>query len=219
MSGGRVTRKAPSPFWEEGFAVRDRVQDRQVKTKVYIIQGLDLSLEQTGPDGEKVYLSHYSNPGITTFSLFLKFLHVSQVRVPEIRPPQDRRKDDFVDGARSATLRLAMLRFPIKYEHGLPNAPAAIASVNYQTGGDPNLEIRTWSGTMVFSLGAARKMVEKIPQLYPPFANSFYTAYQTFLSEAQKHADQIISVKELRRQRGKQLQFPLFDARREQQDK
>lgn len=178
-----------------------------LETRVYRIQGLDLTLEQRKPDGEKAFLSHYSDPGTSTFTVFMKFLYVSNVPVPLVRQPADQEHDMFDDGAHFTGSWNATRRFPITYGVQLPDSRPAVARINYQTGGDPHLEIDSYTGsTLTFSLKAAAEMMDAIQRLYPTLS-CFRVAYDAFLEEAPNHQEQIMDVSALRRQRGRQLQF------------
>jgi hypothetical protein len=192
------------------------VRGEGVATRIHMVQGLDLTLEQRRPDGEVAYLSHYSDPGTSTFLVLLKFLHISQSPIPKITKPEKDPVDVFDDSAAFFGRVIAMDAFPIRYGVQPEGIAPAVARINYHTGGDPVLEIESYRGTLTFSLDTARRSIIAIQKLYPTLG-SFHLAYEEFLEEAAKHTDQIVSVKELRRNRPKQLQFPIIAELRRQE--
>ncbi|MDE1768334.1 MAG: hypothetical protein KGH64_04620 [Candidatus Micrarchaeota archaeon] len=182
--------------------------EKGLQTELFMLQGLDLTILQRDREGKESVMSHYSNPGINTFVVLLKFLYIHNRELPSIPRSMKGGVSDFNFElqAEASAYAAASLRFPIKYPYWLPDFPSAKASINTDDLLDPKLNIRANNDTIVFSLRTAKKAAERILIIYPDL-KAFKIARDKFVEEASKHRDQIVDLKELRRQLGTQLQF------------
>lgn len=176
----------------EGFSVRSK----GFLTTAYKVQGLDLLIKQTNPQGEDTYLQHYSNPGINFFTVLLKFLYLNERRIPKLLELKDPVHDEFRIGARGIGTIIAVERFPISYSYHFQSSvsgkyPVAELRSALDESGSPELHVALEHGTIIISPSAAHSMALKIPQMYPGL-ESFHIAYNEFLGEAKNHPEQII---------------------------
>jgi hypothetical protein len=185
-------------------------------TKVFMIQGLDLTFRQTKADGEEAHLSHYSDPGTYTFLILLKFLYVSGVPIPEIKKLDRPGSDAWDDSAPFLGRIVGGHAFPIKYGVQLPGTRNTLAWIDRDSIYNPILNLEGYGGTLTFSLSTAGRMLTTIQSLYPTLGN-FHLATQEFLEEAANHPEQIVDVPALRRSKPKQLEFPFMKELRRQE--
>ncbi len=173
--------------------------ERGLTTHVFIEQGLDLTITQTDAHGNEARISHYSDPGISTYVALLKFLYMHKRSLP--RPPKTVTSSyedfSFRFHAEIDATALGRLRFPIKIDINLPGTKPVTLLLDKGDPLNPKLEIGA-NGSLIFSLDAARKTAEIIPRLYPDM-EYFRIAQDKFLEEAGKHPEQVVDLKELRR--------------------
>ncbi len=160
-------------------------------TKLYKVQGLDFTVEQTQKGGRPAYLSHYSNPGTMFFLGLVKFLHDTRSEVPVIEKPREEGHDEFKEDARFFAMDAAASNFPLRYQYyydlgGQGRAPTAELRIRKAGSGEPELEIINSDGrTLIISVEAAQEILRLMPRMYPGFT-SFNLAYTHFLEEAAK---------------------------------
>lgn len=174
-----------------GFSVREG----DCITKAYIVQGLDLVIEQKSGKSESAYLAHYSNPGTNFFVGLMKFLYVNQVPLPEVKAPDVSYNEEFDHDAMLAARSMAFEKFPVSYVYYYSTKgeepPTATLEPVYEESKPSELRVSLSSGGVItIPPETARKLIEFIPQMYP-HNSSFHTAYVEFLAEAGKHPEQI----------------------------
>ena len=171
------------------------IREGDLVTKAYKVQGLDLVIEQRRGKGKSLYLSHYSNPGTCLFVGLMKFLYTTGSNIPEVKKPDVIGYDEFRTGATWFAGLWAGRNFPLSYAYSYEEGARATLQVFYQDPKPPELQIELWSGKIIISQETARKLIEGIPQLYPPGSDSFHIAYAEFLKEAEKHPEQAAKIK------------------------
>jgi hypothetical protein len=160
-------------------------------TKLYMIQGLDFTVEQKSKGQQAAYLSHYSNPGNRFFSVLLKFLHETNAALPAITKPTGEIYDEFRNDARFFAADAATAKFPMGYQYyydisGQGNPPMVDFKIINQGSKSPELEATNSDGKkLIISQEVARVILERMPKMYPTF-DSFYLAYQAFIEETEK---------------------------------
>jgi hypothetical protein len=160
------------------------IKDGEYTTKIYTRQGMDLSIEQIGPDGKDVHLSHYSSPGASFFSVLVKFLHIHNVPIPKFHIGSQERNAEFANG-RLAGTDIASKKFPLPYQYYYGNANL---EVHLEEGENPKLIFKIpKSGDIVISIKAAKELIKKIPELYPyVYMSIFYHAHKEYLRHAKE---------------------------------
>jgi hypothetical protein len=170
-----------------------RIRDRGRTTDLYLVRGGGLVVEQRQSSTSPVNLSHYDEPGAAFFVGLLKFLHESNSGLPEVKAPNEVRCKVFTLPAIFTAKEFAVRGFPVSYNYyyhgerqGMP--PPAKLQINLAAPNGPELNVTASDERdIVISVAVARKLVQKIPELYPGFG-CFHAAYTAFLQESKKYA-------------------------------
>gem|GEM_PF-4338580 len=178
------------------------ISEGELTTKIYVIQGLDLVVEQTRKGKEKspAILSHYSNPGLYTYASLLKFLQMHGQSIPMPSNPAHRVSRELESSAQAAGVMMARMSFPVVYRFGLdPKAEVKVQPM-YQSGHPPELDFVSPYGTVRLGPQTIRFLATQIPKLYarPVFAG----LYRAFQKESKK-----IVIRRPKPKRGRQLVF------------
>lgn len=124
----------------------------------------DLIIRQQTKGKEPLFVSSYSDFGLSIYSFLAKFLVENGIKFPPIqkRGEAHQRNDVFrrevVDEARMATQK----KFPYRF-HNQSIDDESHASI----GKSGNLEIQVRTRTMDLSPALVKALVEKIPEMYP----------------------------------------------------
>lgn len=171
-------------FMTEVFTIREAART----TKLYMIQGLDFTIEQALRGHEPAYLSHYSDPGVQFFAVLLKFLHDAKRELPVISKPTGQIYDEFRLNARCFAAAVATAKFPLSYQYyydvgGQGKPPVAKCELDPE---GQELVITNCNGRkLLISAEAAEEILKVMPQMYPTL-DSFHLAYETFFEETRK---------------------------------
>lgn len=155
-----------------GFSFRE---SDGTMTKLYMIQGLDMVMEQRRPGQKPVYVSTYSDPGSQPYAVLLKFLHLNNIRFPT--PPRERSEKEFggslpfENSARFAGMDAVLNPFPMRVAGRLHETIRA----RFVQDRKPFLEFETQEGKMRVSLALAQGLAQHIPEMYKGFPVSFRT--------------------------------------------
>ena len=136
-------------------------------TKLFVIQGLDLVIEQVRTVSKKrESISTYSNPGTMPYASILKFLVLNRTPLPSsgTRPEaRYRNHRPFESDAHFAAMRSVMSPFPLTFAGRLEETVTAQFALE---GKEPVLEFSHPHGRVRMSLELAQKIAEYIPKVY-----------------------------------------------------
>lgn len=153
-------------FGGHGFILRE--PDGTI-TRVHMVQGLDLVIEQQRLGQKPVTMSTYSDPGSFPYALMLKFLYMSKRPFPKPVLDKEARKGfgyrvPFDSAGQYSAMEAVLAPFPIQFIGGAPGLSVQAHLV--EENGEHLLEFNVNGKHLTFSLAMAERLVEYIPHVY-----------------------------------------------------
>lgn len=143
-------------------------------TKLFMVQGVDLIIEQARPGAQKKEsIGTYSNPGNMPYASILKFLILNRKPLPPAGgKPHTRSRDHrpYAEDARFAVMQSTRNPFPLRFAGRGDEINTATFAVE---GNEPLLEFSHPHGKVRMSIELAQKIAEYIPKMYEGRATEF----------------------------------------------